>query len=95
MLSGPAPKIDASRHLRESRLVADVRASVLVLLGSGDERVPPSQGRQYVSALQAQPSPPRVEVNEYPGEGHSLAGAEANAHAVQSAVAFLREHLTK
>ena len=46
-------------------------------------------------ALQAQPSPPRVEVNEYPGEGHSLAGAEANAHAVQSAVAFLREHLTK
>ena len=74
--------------------VADVRASVLVLLGSGDERVPPSQGRQYVSALQAQPSPPRVEVNEYPGEGHSLAGAEANAHAVQSAVAFLREHLT-
>ena len=43
----------------------------------------------------AQPSPPRVEVNDYPGEGHSLAGAEANAHAVQSAVAFLREHLTK
>ena len=30
-----------------------------------------------------------VEVNEYPGEGHSLAGAEANAYAVQSAVAFL------
>ena len=32
---------------------------------------------------------------EYPGEGHALAGTEAQAHAVQSVVSFLTAHLKK
>ena len=63
-----------------------------MLLGAADLRVPHSQGREWVAALQAQPAPPEVVAIEYPGEGHAIAGAEQQAHAVQAAVAWLVEH---
>ena len=53
------------------------------------------QGLQYVAALHEQPHRPEVTCLEYPGEGHSLAGTEAQAHAVQSVVSFLTAHLKK
>ena len=36
----------------------------------------------------------RVRALELPGEGHAIASVEGNAHAVQSAVAWLVEKLT-
>eukprot|EP00908_Phaeocystis_cordata_P013729 Transcript_24788.p1 GENE.Transcript_24788~~Transcript_24788.p1 ORF type:complete len:357 (+),score=145.14 Transcript_24788:1549-2619(+) len=73
-------------------VVANVKVPALMLLGAADVRVPHSQGREWVAALQAQPSPPEVVALEYPGEGHAIAGAEQQAHAVQTAVAWLLEH---
>ena len=73
-------------------VVGNVRAPSLMLLGAADQRVPHSQGREWVAALQSQPSPPEVVALEYPGEGHAIGGAEQQAHAVQSAVSWLLEH---
>ena len=63
-------------------MVGNVRAPSLMLLGAADQRVPHSQGREWVAALQSQPSPPEVVALEYPGEGHAIGGAEQQAHAV-------------
>ena len=73
-------------------VVGNVHAPSLMLLGAADQRVPHSQGREWVAALQSQPSPPEVVALEYPGEGHAIGGAEQQAHAVQSAVSWLLEH---
>ena len=73
-------------------VVANVRAPALMLLGAGDLRVPHTQGREWVAALQSQPDPPEVVALEYPGEGHAIASAEQQAHAVQAAVAWLVQH---
>ena len=76
-------------------VVGNVRVPALMLLGAGDLRVPHAQGREWVAALQSQPNPPEVVALEYPGEGHAIAGAEQQAHAVQAAVAWLVEHTAK
>ena len=60
-------------------VVGNVRAPSLMLLGAADQRVPHSQGREWVAALQSQPSPPTVVALEYPGEGHAIGGAEQQA----------------
>ena len=93
-------------------VVDRVEAPALVLLGASDQRVPPAQGRSWVSALQqvrarasgrvvGEGAPrrtaarPDVTALEFPGEGHSIASLEANAHAQQSAVAWLVARLGK
>ena len=43
-----------------------------MLLGAADQRVPHSQGREWVAALQSQPSPPEVGALEYQGTYHQL-----------------------
>lgn len=73
--------------------------ATLTLIGAADMRVPPSQGREWLAALESRQPRPKVpgaaepatlhDALEYEGEGHAIAGAEANAHAVQSAVAWL------
>ena len=89
----PAPtQIAAMYDKSPISVVANVKVPALMLLGAADVRVPHSQGREWVAALQAQPSPPEVVALEYPGEGHAIAGAEQQAHAVQTAVAWLLEH---
>ncbi|KAL1500278.1 hypothetical protein AB1Y20_012945 [Prymnesium parvum] len=70
-------------------MVNEVTVPVLMLLGLGDKRVPPSQGLQFVAALLEQPNAPQVDCLEYAGEGHAIAGTEAQAHAVQSVVSWL------
>lgn len=79
--------------------VDEVTAPTLTLIGAADMRVPPSQGREWLAALESRQPRPQVpgaaepatlhDALEYEGEGHAIAGAEANAHAVQSAVAWL------
>ena len=63
-----------------------------VLLGAADQRVPPTQGREWVAAVE---SLGRAEVSalEYAGEGHAIRGLANHAHAVQSAVAWLTQTL--
>ena len=67
-------------------------------------RVPPSQAREWVAALESRErragaskegalDAPMHDALEYPGEGHAIAGAQANAHAVQSAVAWFLNRL--
>lgn len=74
-------------------VVDQVTAPTLMVLGLGDKRVPPSQGLQYVAALSEQPHCPPVSCLEYAGEGHAIAGTEAQAHAVQSIIAWLLQQL--
>lgn len=74
-------------------VVDQVSVPVLMLLGLGDKRVPPSQGRYYVASLCELPHRPEVSCLEYPGEGHAIAGTESQAHAVQSVVSWLLDHL--
>ena len=45
-------------HSRRVTLLSEMAA--LMLLGAGDQRVPHSQGREWVAALQSQPEPPPV-----------------------------------
>jgi hypothetical protein len=63
-----------------------------VLLGAADQRVPPTQGREWVAAVE---SLGRAEVSalEYAGEGHAIRELANHAHAVQSAVAWLTQKL--
>ena len=74
-----------------------VGVPALMLLGAADQRVPHKQGRSWVAALQQvrqqQQDAPPVEALEFPGEGHAIASIEGNAHAVQSAVAWLVKQL--
>lgn len=78
-------------------VVDKVDTPALMLLGAADQRVPHKQGRLWVAALQhrrqARLDAPEVRALEFPGEGHSIASVEGNAHAVQSAVAWLAEKL--
>lgn len=60
-----------------------------MLLGDRDQRVPPSQGRQWVAAVQQIGRAPSVTALSFPGEGHAIASSGANAHAQQTAVAWL------
>ena len=85
-------------HRRSPLSVVDrVHAPALMLLGAADQRVPHSQGRSWVAALQHvrrhQPDAAEVVALEFPGEGHAIGSVEGNAHAVQSAVAWLVEKL--
>ena len=73
-----------------------------MLLGAADMRVPHGQGRSWVSAVQqvhmrSAAGRQKLDVTalEFPGEGHSIASVEGNAHAQQSAVAWLVQRLTK
>lgn len=75
-------------------VVGHVDVPTLMLLGAADRRVPHSQGRQWVAALQARAGGgPEVLALEFPAQGHAIASLDANAHAVQSAVAWLVERL--
>jgi len=88
-----SPEVLAAMYAKSPITVVDrVVAPSLMLLGSGDLRVPHAQGREWVAALQSQPSPPEVVALEYPGEGHAIGGAEQQAHAVQAAVSWLVQH---
>ena len=76
--------------------------SALMLLGAADQRVPHKQGRSWVSAVQQvhqRSGSARHKLDltalEFPGEGHAIASVEGNAHAQQSAVAWLLERLGK
>ena len=85
-------------HRRSPISVIDrVSAPALMLLGAADMRVPHTQGREWVSALQHTrqlvPGAPEVTALEFPGEGHAIASVEGNAHAIQSAVAWLVDKL--
>ena len=68
-----------------------------MLLGAADMRVPRSQGREWTSALQQvrarRGDATEITALEFPGEGHAIGSVEGNAHAVQSAVAWLVEKL--
>ena len=76
-------------HRRSPISVVDhVDAPALMLLGAADRRVPHSQGRQWVAALQSRPGAEVVAL-EFPAQGHAIGALDANAHAVQSAVAWL------
>ena len=64
-----------------------------MLIGAGDQRVPPSQGRQWVAAVQQNGLSPEVLALSFPGDGHAIPSVEANGHAVQTALAWILEKL--
>ena len=86
-------------HKRSPLSVIDkVSAPALMLLGAADQRVPHKQGRSWVSALQSLrqkdgDGAAEVMALEFPGDGHAIPSIEGNAHAVQTAVAWLVERL--
>lgn len=90
-------------HSRSPMSVVDkVEAPALMLLGAADQRVPHKQGRSWVSAIQqihqrTGGGGKKLDLTalEFPGEGHAIASVEGNAHAQQSAVAWLVERLKK
>ena len=89
-------------HKRSPLSVVDrVEAPALMLLGAADQRVPHKQGRSWVSAVQQvhQRAGGKRALDltalEFPGEGHAIASVEGNAHAQQSAVAWLVERLLR
>jgi dipeptidyl aminopeptidase/acylaminoacyl peptidase len=55
--------------------IANVRAPVLLLIGDVDQRVPPSQGRDYYHALKARGR--EVEMLWFPENNHALDKVEA------------------
>ena len=55
--------------------------------------MPPSQGRQWVAAVQQVGNAPEPMALSFPDEGHAIASVEGNAHAQQTAVAWLVERL--
>jgi TRAP transporter 4TM/12TM fusion protein len=69
--------------------------TAVMILGAADQRVPPSQGRQWVAALQQLGKCPEVRAVSFPGEGHAIASSGANAHAQQTAVAWLIQQLRR
>ncbi|XP_025897295.1 acylamino-acid-releasing enzyme-like [Nothoprocta perdicaria] len=73
------------------RYVDRVRVPVLLLLGEDDQRVPPKQGLEYYRALKARGVPTRL--LWYPGNGHALAGVEAEADGFVNIALWLLEHL--
>ena len=79
--------------------VDGVQVPTLTIIGAADQRVPPSQGREWVAALEScrlrtdGPLPGEVDALFYEGEGHAIAGSEANAHATQAAMQWLAKYL--
>ena len=57
--------------------IANVRAPVLLLMGDVDQRVPPSQGREYYHALKAWGR--EVEMLWFPENNHALDKVEAES----------------
>ena len=90
------PEQVAELHRRSPIAVVDhVHVPALMILGAADQRVPPSQGRQWVAALQQLGKCPEVRAVSFPGEGHAIASSGANAHAQQTAVAWLIQQLRR
>jgi len=84
----------AELHRRSPISVVDeVAVPALMILGASDQRVPPSQGRQWTAAVQQLGRSPKMGAISFPGEGHAIASSGANAHAQQTAVAWLVKHL--
>ncbi|NXP07255.1 ACPH enzyme, partial [Thinocorus orbignyianus] len=78
-------------HRSPIHYIDQVRAPVLLMLGEDDRRVPPQQGLEYYRALKARGVPTRLLL--YPGNGHALAGVEAEADGFMNIVLWLVKHL--
>ncbi|XP_027556817.1 acylamino-acid-releasing enzyme-like [Neopelma chrysocephalum] len=78
-------------HKSPIRYVDRVRVPVLLMLGEDDRRVPPKQGLEYYRALKARGVPTRL--LWYPGNGHALAGVEAEADGFMNMALWLLKHL--
>lgn len=68
-----------------------VETPLLMLLGGGDRRVPPSQGAQYVRALEATGATHAV--RWYPRDTHPLASPGAVADAIIQTALWFDTHL--
>ncbi|KAF9232903.1 Alpha/Beta hydrolase protein [Melanogaster broomeanus] len=69
---------DVYKTLYEASPIAhvdSVRTPVLVIIGEGDRRVPPTQGKNYFHALKGRGR--EVEMLTFPGEEHAFEGVEA------------------
>ncbi|NXE30567.1 APEH enzyme, partial [Ardeotis kori] len=78
-------------HRSPMRYLDRVRTPVLLMLGEDDRRVPPKQGLEYYHALKARGVTTRL--LWYPGNGHALAGVEAEADGFMNTVLWLLKHL--
>jgi dipeptidyl aminopeptidase/acylaminoacyl peptidase len=91
-LVGPLPK---DRALYEARSpvnrAAEVRGSVLLLQGTDDRVVPPSQAESLQRALAAAGG--RCEIRYFPGEGHGFRRAETLADCLQAELEFYQREL--
>ncbi|NXW34711.1 ACPH enzyme, partial [Phaetusa simplex] len=87
----PCPCVPVSSAGAEAVPLPQVRAPVLLMLGEDDQRVPPKQGLEYYRALKARGVPTRLLL--YPGNGHALAGVEAEADGFMNMALWLVKHL--
>ncbi|NXY80502.1 ACPH enzyme, partial [Glareola pratincola] len=88
----PRPfRVPSSSAGAEAVPFPQVRAPVLLMLGEDDRRVPPQQGLEYYRALKARGVPTRLLL--YPGNGHALAGVEAEADGFMNMALWLVKHL--
>uniref|UniRef100_A0A7S2YZT9 Acylamino-acid-releasing enzyme n=1 Tax=Pycnococcus provasolii TaxID=41880 RepID=A0A7S2YZT9_9CHLO len=88
------PSPEALARLHEVSPIAhvdNVKTPILLLLGSGDERVPVEQGLQYRRALAMRGQD--VETYQYDGEGHSLAKPQTEFECLSHTIRFLDEKM--
>jgi acylaminoacyl-peptidase len=69
--------------------VEKVTTPALLLIGTDDKRVPPSQGWEWHYALKARGVP--TSVHQYPGECHALSGVECAADVFVNMVSWFAE----
>ena len=82
------PKVAAASP---ARAAAQVRAPVLLIYGTDDTVVPPSQSTKMASALKAAGKP--YEIVTLPGEDHWLSNGATRTAVLQQIEAFLAKHL--
>ncbi|KAG0056923.1 hypothetical protein BGZ83_002863 [Gryganskiella cystojenkinii] len=91
--------VDVFQRMRRSspmEHIEKVVAPTLMLLGSGDRRVPPAQGVSWWQARQNKikrdQSKAVNKIQVFDGTGHALDSVEAERHALYSLASFLVEH---
>jgi len=72
--------------------VDKVTTPVLLRIGDVDQRVPPSQGREYYHLLKAKGMGDKVEMLWYPENGHPLDKLEAERSGWDATLAWFKRY---
>ena len=70
--------------------IKDKVSPALLMLGAGDRRVPPSQGKRWAECLKG--AGHVVKILQFPGTGHALDSFDAERVSFEASLAFFKEH---